>query len=172
MNSVSVLYYLKSLFKNMHMFGVGAVIQAAGLVYEERFWPNVTSPHEAPNKEINPGFTPGSGETLFRLSPHTHMQKVCHTLFFFLSVIQRAPFEFTNDKLLLIPEAGLREEMIQSRPLLQTVLSSFPHKSAIFHNWHICSGTEMSDLPFVQVFFLEFCSVFYIIYNIYSVLFL
>lgn len=63
----------------------GFVIQAAGLVYEERSWPNDMSPHEAPNKEINPGFTPGSGETLFRLSPHTHMQKVCHALFFFPS---------------------------------------------------------------------------------------
>lgn len=59
----------------------GFVIQAAGLVYQERSWPNDTSPHEVPNEEINPGFTPGSGETLFRLSPHTHTQKVCHALF-------------------------------------------------------------------------------------------
>lgn len=78
--------------------------------------------------------------------------------------MQLAPFEFTNDRLRLIPEAGLREEMIESRPLLQTTLSTPPNKTVIFHNWHICSGTEMSDLPFVQFFFHEFCSV--IIYNI------
>lgn len=139
------------------MFGVGAVIQAAGLVYEEHSWPNATSPHEAPNEEINPGFTSGSGETLF--SPHTHTQKVCHTLFFF-SVMQPAPFEFTNDRLWLIPEAGLREEMIQSRPLVQSALSSSPHKTVIFHKWHICSGTKMSDLPFVQ--FLDLVLSYYL----------
>lgn len=85
-NSVSVLYYLKSCLKNMQMFEVGAVIQAAELVYEERSWPNVTSPHEAPNEEINPGFTPGSGET-FRLSPHTHTQKSVSLAFFFFSFL-------------------------------------------------------------------------------------
>lgn len=86
---------------------------------------------------------------------HTRIRKkVCHWLFFFffLSVIQPAPFEFTNDRLRLIPEAGLRGEMIQSRPLLQSALSSSPHKTAIFHNWHIGSGTETSDLPFVQLY--------------------
>lgn len=64
--------------------GGGVVFQAAGLVYQERSWPNDTSPYEAPNEEINPGFTPGSGETLFRLNPHTHTHKVCHTFFFLL----------------------------------------------------------------------------------------
>lgn len=74
------------------MFEVGAVIQAAELVYEERSWPNVTSPHEAPNEEINPGFTPGSGET-FRLSPHTHTQKSVSLAFFFF------PFCYTTGSL-------------------------------------------------------------------------
>lgn len=147
----------------MGTFGVGADIQATGLVYEERSWPNVTSPHGAPNQEINPGFTPGSGETLFRLSPHTHTQKVCHVLFFF-PVMQLAPFEFTNDRLRLIPEAGLREEMIQSRPLLQTVLSLSPYKTAIFHNWHM-QRTEMSYLPFVQLFFFFLSNRFLYILN-------
>lgn len=69
---------------------------------------------------------------------HTRIRKKCVIcFFFFLSVIQLAPFEFTNDRLRLIPEAGLREEMIQSRPLLQTALSCSPHKTAIFYNWHI-----------------------------------
>lgn len=90
---------------------------------------------------------------------HTRIHKKYVIRFFFFSLMQPAPFEFTNDRLRLIPEAGLREEMIQSRPLLQTALSSSPHNTAIFHNWHICSGTEMSDLPFVQLLFFESCSV-------------
>ena len=37
--------------------------------------------------------------------------------FFFFTVVQPAPFEFTYDRLRLIPKAGLREEMFQSRSL-------------------------------------------------------
>lgn len=139
------------------MFRVGAVIQATGLVYEERFWPNLTSPHEAPNKEINPGFTPGSGQTLFRLSTHRHTQKVCHELFsfffFFLLLCNRLPLSSLMTGCGSFQRPDLEKRCSSRDPFTNCAVIFSTYSCNIPQLAHLQWNRDQSDLPFVQLFF-------------------